>query len=97
MKDGRENVVGRKKRKWGEGGRKIIKRRLNEDERINTSEDLYKDGEKDWEKFENDKRENLLTELSPSSGAANCAAPLELPSFLWNLKVQYRVHKWTLS
>jgi hypothetical protein len=35
----------------------------------------------------------LLTELSPSWGAVNCAAPQELPSILWNLKVQYRVHK----
>jgi hypothetical protein len=35
----------------------------------------------------------LLTELSPSWGAANCAAPQELPSILWNLKVQYCVHK----
>jgi hypothetical protein len=26
----------------------------------------------------------LLTELSPSWGAANCAAPQELPSILWN-------------
>jgi hypothetical protein len=35
----------------------------------------------------------LLTELSPSWGAANCAATQELPYILWNLKVQYRVHK----
>jgi hypothetical protein len=30
----------------------------------------------------------LLTELSPSRGAANCAAPQELPSILWNPKVK---------
>jgi hypothetical protein len=33
----------------------------------------------------------LLMELRPR-GAANGAAPQELPSILWNLKVQYRVH-----
>jgi hypothetical protein len=35
----------------------------------------------------------LLTELSPSWGAANCAAPREPPSILWNPKAQYRVDK----
>jgi hypothetical protein len=35
----------------------------------------------------------LFTELSPSWGAANFAAPQELPSILWNPKVQYRVYK----
>jgi hypothetical protein len=31
-------------------------------------------------------------ELSPSSGATNCAATQELPSNLWNPKVHYSVH-----
>jgi hypothetical protein len=35
----------------------------------------------------------LLTELSSSWVAANFAAPQELPSVLWNPKVQYRAHK----
>jgi hypothetical protein len=34
-----------------------------------------------------------LTVLSPSWGAANCAATQELPSILCNPKVLYRVHK----
>jgi hypothetical protein len=39
------------------------------------------------------RRTYLLTEMSPSRGATNCAAPQELPSISWNPKVQYRVHK----
>jgi hypothetical protein len=35
----------------------------------------------------------LLTQLSPSWEAVNCAAPQEPLSILWNSKVQYRVHK----
>jgi hypothetical protein len=35
----------------------------------------------------------LLTELSHSREAANCAATQELPSILRNLKVHHRVHK----
>jgi hypothetical protein len=34
-----------------------------------------------------------LMELTPSWEAANCAATQELLSILWNLKVQYQVHK----
>jgi hypothetical protein len=34
----------------------------------------------------------LLTELSPSWGAANCAVPQELPSILWNSKVQWVIN-----
>jgi hypothetical protein len=38
-------------------------------------------------------RTYLLTELSPSWGAANCAATQELPSISRNPKVHHRDHK----
>jgi hypothetical protein len=37
--------------------------------------------------------QHSLTELSPSWEAANCAATKEIPSILWNPKVQCRVDK----
>jgi hypothetical protein len=40
-----------------------------------------------------DKITYLLTELSPSWEAANCAANQELPSILWKPKVHHRFHK----
>jgi hypothetical protein len=35
----------------------------------------------------------LFTELNPSWGAVNCAAPQEPPSISWNPKAQYHVQK----
>jgi hypothetical protein len=53
---------------------------------------LVKDSAAWFYKTNGDAHTYLLTELSPSWGAANCATTQELPS-IWNPKVRHRVHR----